>query len=192
MLALRRSSVLGIVILILIALWIGISDNPLEVPLFIGENNTLKQRPDFVMSSFSSRKYGIDGQPQYRINAAQLTHFEQKQTAELKAPNIIIFNEPNPPWQATSNHGVVQELDTSVHLFGDVRLKKQVPSQDAAPWLIQSEEITIYPEKDIIESKSDIVITGKDLKIEAVGMLANTQNKTIALHHNVKGQHNLR
>ena len=183
----RIFSLFGILATLGILIWVWKSDNPLEVPIFHAEKSS--RDSDFMMENFVSKQYNASGELHYKLSASRLTHYPHNQTALIESPLVNFYNDQQAPWVAKSRSGLLREESESLILSGQVTISQDPLPAEKLPWLIASEQLTLYPKQNTILTTAPVAISGEQQYISAIGMHANTQSQRIKLLKQVRGQH---
>lgn len=149
---------------------------------FLDENNPLpdvedltRNDADLYMLDATIKQYSDDGKLHHELSAERFTHFPLTDWTTLVTPNIILFSDDAIPWAITARQGRMI-TDSSfreevVELWGDVLAVKQNP--DGSFINIQSEELTVYPERDYAETDKNVYIDDNSGRTTAAAMQAN-------------------
>lgn len=190
-------SLLGFLAMLSILFWVWKSTYPLETTLFTKPQNS--QRSDFMLENFTSRQFDQSGQLHYELNAKQLMHYPHNRSALLEQPHVTFYNDRQAPWVAVSRSGLIQEADESLILSGQVTIRQDLSNADDAyhtsrggPWLIESEQFTLYPKRNVITSDKRVTVASRNMQMQSMGMHANTLYHTIILTDQVRGHHTSR
>ncbi|MDG1204497.1 MAG: LPS export ABC transporter periplasmic protein LptC [Pseudomonadales bacterium] len=151
---------------------------------YISESETLitekptfaKNDPDLYMLKANILQYNNQGTKQHRIKADRLTHFPLTDITTLVEPNIMLYpTERRPePWDITSRHGrllpQVQVRDEVVELWDHVLAIRNNSNGNFIQ--IQTESLTVYPDKDYAETNQKVFIDENSGRTIAGGMKA--------------------
>jgi len=151
---------------------------------YMSENETLiteqptfaKNDPDLYMLKANILQYTNEGAKQHRIKADRLTHFPLTDITTLVEPNMVLYpTERRPdPWDITSRHGrllpKVQVRDEVVELWDHVLAVRNAGNGKFIQ--IQTQSLTIYPDKDYAETNQKVFIDENSGRTIAGGMKA--------------------
>ena len=132
-----------------------------------------KNDPDLYM--LSARIMQFNGGLQRELSAERFTHFPLTDLTTLGAPNLVLFTDDGIPWSITAKHGRLLSKSTFreevVELWDDVLAVKQDP--DGRFINIQSQGLTVYPEREYAETAQKVYIDANSGRTTAAGMQAH-------------------
>ena len=102
---------------------------------------------------------------------------------------MVAFDIKNPlrPWQVASRNGEVFQGGEKVLLTGDVYAWQNTNFN--ARNELRSQQLVLFPDKHVAESKKHVLITTPDGQTAGTGMWANLQQERFKLLKKVKGIH---
>ena len=131
--------------------------------------------PDLYMLDATIRQYSDNGELDHELSAERFTHFPLTDLTTLTTPSLILFSNDSIPWAITAKHGrLLQESsfrEEAVELWENVLAIKQQP--DGRFINIQTESLTVYPERDYAETDKKVYIDDNNARTTAAGMQAN-------------------
>jgi lipopolysaccharide export system protein LptC len=135
----------------------------------------LEDEPDLYMQTVTITQYQEDGTVRYQLSADQIRHFEGDQLTRLVAPDLSLYNHPEPPWEIASDRGYIRKRPNSagveeevVYLRDNVVLYKARSSGETMT--IRSPAFYIYPERQYAETDEDVMIDTEVGRTSAHGM----------------------
>lgn len=139
-----------------------------------------KDEPDVYMVNATVKQFDSKGKIQHIVSASRFTHYSQSQITTLSLPVIELFmDSASDPWTILSSEGSILpekgEAFETLELWGKVSASRTYADGDLVN--IESENLTVIPDKEFIESKSDISITNAISVTEAGGMSAFLKKK---------------
>lgn len=135
--------------------------------------------PDLYMVDVDITQFDETGARQHKITAARLTHFPLTDITTLKTPAMTLFprGEGKLPWDIVAKHG---RLLPKVALREEIiELWEQVHAaqvDDGGNFIhIRTDSLTVYPEKDYLETDQIVTISDNTGSTKASGMKAYLQ-----------------
>lgn len=141
---------------------------------------TARNEPDLYMVDARITQFSTTGDPQHAINAERMTHFPLTDVTTLKVPNIVLYSEEAPsPWHIIATNGRLLPKsslsDETVELWDQVLASRE--NEDGDFVNIQTESMTVYPERDFAETREPVTIDNQTSRTSAGGgMKANLGN----------------
>ncbi len=156
----------------------------------------LTQGPDYFMYGTVSTLMDETGEPRHRLQTAYLAHFSQTNQTELTEAHLTFHQRDGSLWVIKANRGTVFQETEQIQLAGDVVIER--PPQDtvvperaqdilSAGIKIKTDRLHIDPNGQIAQTEDPVTISAEDARVNAVGMKANLQTKTVELLANVRG-----
>ena len=136
----------------------------------------LADEPDLLMQGASITQFQDDGSIQYRLQAREIRHFEDRRFTRLLGPDLELHSEPDPPWRVTSERG---EIHGTAGAPGGERvlLRDAVVVHQAGAGsefiTIRSAALDLYPERKYAETEQDVMIDTEVGRTAARGMQAD-------------------
>lgn len=139
------------------------------------EDETTRNDPDLYMLNATISEYSDEGRLQHILSADRFTHFPLTDLTTLKAPKIELKPHDAPhPWQISSTEGRL--LSASRYREEIVELWDQVlanqSSSDGRFIQIQTRSLTVYPEREYLETDEKVYIDNETGRTTAAGMKA--------------------
>ncbi|MFT4712867.1 MAG: lipopolysaccharide export system protein LptC [Candidatus Azotimanducaceae bacterium] len=140
-----------------------------------------KNEPDLYMVNATIYQYDELGQPKHQIKTTRLTHYPATDITTLDMPRVKIYLEDiTSPWDIESNFGRLtpKSVDKSLPNRDDevVELWEKVFAQRtqlAGDFVnIQTEQMTVYPDKDYLESRVKVYLDDQSGRTTAGAMNA--------------------
>ncbi len=130
---------------------------------------------DLYMLDATIKQFSDDGKLHHELSAARFTHFPLTDWTTLVSPNIILLSDDAIPWAITAEHGRMitnsSFREEVVELWGNVLAIKQNP--DGSFINIQTQELTVYPERDYAETETKVYIDDNSGRTTAAAMQAS-------------------
>lgn len=142
--------------------------------------------PDQFMNGAIFNRMDMTGKLQDQFTAVHLVHYIQNNATYFSKPNLLVFNNNQPPWHITADNGYAIHGDSVINIDQNVRIE-QAANQSRAHTLIKTSKLTIYPDKKL--ATSDQFVTGiqPGATITAVGLRADMLHNTVNLLSQVHG-----
>lgn len=130
---------------------------------------------DLYMHDATIRQFSDNGMLHHELSAERFTHFPLTDWTTLVSPNIVLFSDDAVPWAITAQQGRMitnsSFREEVVELWGNVLAIKQNP--DGSFINIQTQELTVYPERDYAETDKKVYIDDNSGRTTAASMQAN-------------------
>lgn len=167
----NNRTILTIIVILLIAMAINWlletgEDDPKQV-------SPVKDEPDLYMINANIRQFDENGSLQHVITADEFIHYSLSQITSLSSPVINLFTEgESEPWAIMSSDGKIlpekEEHPETLELWGDVSAVKSYTDGDFVN--IQSDSLKVIPDKDFVETDSEVLIRNASGATRAGGM----------------------
>jgi lipopolysaccharide export system protein LptC len=150
------------------------------------------QGPDYFMYDTVSTILDESGKLKHRLETAYLAHFPDDNRTELEHAHLTLHQQDGSLWSVKANRGRLYQETEQLYLTGDVVIEKPQnadPSENdpQAGIKIQTDRLEIDRNLQIAQTADPVVISNQDLHVDAVGMKANFQTKSVELLANVRG-----
>ncbi len=161
----------------------------------IGHNTPLKAKTDdAVIDAFATEVHltNLDetGQVSTQVYTPALMHYSKSNHTQLTSPALTVYIKKQPPWHITSHTGVLNNKTEEVNLLDHVNLHQdEGPTNEEVT--IQTEALTVYPDKKTAMTNSPITLSSHSTHISAVGLHANLTAGTLELKTNARGQYEI-
>ncbi|MCB1668798.1 MAG: LPS export ABC transporter periplasmic protein LptC [Pseudomonadales bacterium] len=144
---------------------------------------------DGYMLDTDTKKYNQEGLLNYTLKTSETRYFKRRDRFEMDTPEMVVFDIKNPlrPWQVASRNGEVFQGGEKVLLTGDVYAWQNTNFN--ARNELRSQQLVLFPDKHVAESKKHVLITTPDGQTAGTGMWANLQQERFKLLKKVKGIH---
>ena len=152
----------------------------------LSESNIAKNNePDFYMRDAKSVEYNQLGKVRFRFKATDVNHFPQGDFTLVNNPDMTLFRKGS-PWNIISKEGHISPDGKIITLTKDVKLRGGTPEQ---PLQMETQSITILPDKNLAKTKQKVLIINNSGRINAKGMNAYLDENRMELLSNVKVRH---
>ena len=140
-----------------------------------------KNEPDLYMVNAIIDQYDERGQPKHKIKALKLTHYPATDITTLEMPRVKIYLEDTAsPWDIESNFGRLTPKSNNqslpnreeevVELWERVFAQQTRLSGDFVN--IRTEQMTVYPDRDYLESRVKVYLDDQSGRTTAGAMNA--------------------
>ena len=140
-----------------------------------------KNEPDLYMVNAIIDQYDERGQPKHKIKALKLTHYPATDITTLEMPRVKIYLEDTAsPWDIESNFGRLTPKSNNqslpnreeevVELWERVFAQQTRLSGDFVN--IRTEQMTVYPDRDYLESRVKVYLDDQSGRSTAGAMNA--------------------
>jgi LPS export ABC transporter protein LptC len=131
--------------------------------------------PDLYMLNAAISQFDSDGQLQHVLTASRFTHFPLTDLTTMKSPSINLDAKGGESaWVISSEDGRLlpasRYREEIVELWNRVLAASSEPSGDFIN--IQTESLTVYPEREYLETDQKVYIDSQSGRTTAAGMKA--------------------
>ncbi len=118
----------------------------------------LREEPDLHLEDVYIEQYQDDGALQYSLRAQRVLHFEHDHT-RMAAPELLLFDPPNPPWRISAAQGqfVGRAGREELLLQGHVALRREADERFRFI-SVHTPLLRVYPAQRRVETDQDVII----------------------------------
>ncbi len=146
----------------------------------------VRHDPDYYMENFESTSLDEMGRPAYQLDAENMLHFPDDDSATLEKPHLIVFRGEEEFWDIRAESGLVLNKGESVILQGEVIILRVRPGHGEALQVYTS-DLTVRPDEKYVETDAEVTIKDGQGVTRAVGMWADLNRRRVELLSNVRG-----
>jgi lipopolysaccharide export system protein LptC len=168
-----RALMLGIIILIVTIAtnWLLDEGPPPD------EGELKRNDPDLYMLNATIKQFTDQGELHHDLGAQRFTHFPLTDLTTMLEPNLRILTTNDEPWFITADNGRLLSKSTFreevVELWDNVLAIRQ--NDDGRFVNIQTESLTVYPEREYAETDQKVTIDDNASRTTAAGMKVHFQ-----------------
>jgi len=134
-----------------------------------------RNEPDLYMLNATISQFNPEGELQHRIAANRFTHFPLTDLTTMKFPALALGRaRDSDPWEITSSEGRIlpssDYREEIVELWNNVLASRL--SNGSTFVNIQTNSLSVYPERDYAETDEPVFIDNKSGRTTAAGMKA--------------------
>ena len=134
-----------------------------------------RNAPDLYMLNATISQFDSEGELQHRIAANRFTHFPLTDLTTMKFPALVLGRaKGSEPWEITSSEGRIlpssDYREEIVELWNNVLASQMI--DDSSFVNIQTNSLTVYPERDYVETDEPVFIDNQSGRTTAAGMKA--------------------
>lgn len=152
------------------------------------EQNIHKKMANTFFNFAEIINFNETGRPKSKIIGDQIFHYPDQEDSEIINPNISLFREQGNPVKITADHGWMNKEGTRIFLKGHTIITRE-KSADNQYSQLKTPELTIWPNKDYVETDKAVKITTDTTIATGVGMKAYLDKEHYYLLNNVTGRH---
>ena len=148
----------------------------LDQATHVGESrNDGKERhdPDFIVDSFTVRRYDTDGHLQHLLTAKKMLHYTDDDSTEVNLPALSYFGSGRRTDVAAPRAWLGPE-GKELRLLDDVHLVQQATATEPAT-LLTTTELLVYPDEEIARSDKPVTISQGASVITGSGLEADNR-----------------
>lgn len=169
-------------ILALLTFWINRSVHP---PQHRPDSNN-RHDPDYILNNFVTTKTDQYGNVLYELHAAEMKHFPDDDSTELKLPKLVQYTDGKPNTHITSKRGLVSSNGEQVQFMDDVVLVREAYA-DRGEMTLLTQYLKVTPDSGIATTDKPVVIKqAPKTVIHGTGMIYNKKQQTIQLLNNAR------
>ena len=133
------------------------------------------EEPDLLIEDAVIRQFRASGAIRYLLRSPLIEHFESDALTHLTDPDLMLHDEPEPPWRVTAERGVIRNAaqgnragEEEVELIDDVQMLQVF--EDGRRYDLRTPQITIFPAREYAETDQNVMITTHAGRTKAVGL----------------------
>lgn len=115
-------------------------------------------------------------------------HYPSDDSISLTTPLFTLFLKNKESWQLSACYGKLKESNDLLQFWNNVKLEQKQGSSNKTVSTLTTSTLTIHLKEKMAETSAPVVITQINQEVQAVGLHANFNTKTIQLLSRVKGQ----
>jgi lipopolysaccharide export system protein LptC len=144
--------------------------------------------PDYILSDIVLRKLDQDGQLEYTLHAAEVRHYPDDDTTDLKSPNLIQHKgeDDKPPVTVSADRGILSNDNERIDLYDNVRIY-QPPFGKDEELIATMDQLTAFPDSETAFTKSPVLITRGKSWVKGIGMQVNNRTRTYVIESQAVG-----
>ena len=138
-------------------------------------NLTPRNAPDLYMLNATISQFDSEGELQHRIAANRFTHSPLTDLTTMKFPELALGRaKGTEPWEITSSEGRIlpssDYREEIVELWNNVLASQKIDGSSFVN--MQTNSLTVYPERDYVETDEPVFIDNQSGRTTAAGMKA--------------------
>ncbi|MGV3582771.1 MAG: LPS export ABC transporter periplasmic protein LptC [Methylophilus sp.] len=142
--------------------------------------------PDYMMHSFVTTQTDTNGVLRYVLAAAEMMHYPDDDTTELKRPKFTQYTLDKPYTSIQGQRGFVSSDGEKIEVLDHVKVIRQ-GTADSGEMQLLTERLMIEPNKDLATTNSPVMIKqAPKTVVTGVGMIFDKKNQTMKLLNNVR------
>ena len=149
-------------------------------------DGNLRHDPDAIAENFMVRRFDQTGHLKYRLNAAQLTHFPDDDTSDLKSPTLISYRPAAPPVTITAKYAKATAKGETVFLWDDVSITRAATAE-RPEMIARMPELTAQPDAGLAFTGSPVEVTQGQSWLKGVGAHLDNNTSILTLQSQVTG-----
>lgn len=162
-----------------------------EQPSIVETEDTIDMRQtqsDYYLSEFNTRRFGLDGTVEYRIEGLTLAHYPDDDRSEITAPKLQL-RRGDIDWKVRSNAGRYDPAPNLFTLNGEVTVTRTLQDSGATAITLTSESLRITTDSNLIETDDLIEITAPTWRLQSTGLRGAMDDAQLSLLSNVIGRY---
>lgn len=178
----RMTAILAIILLLVLiaaSYWYAVRASYSNLKYVPNENS-----PDFIAKDISMVQFDKNGLAKSKIQAQEIKHYSDDRLSMIE-PRAISVAPNEQVTKASAQTGRSDDGGETFIFEGDVRIVREA-SEKTALTQIETQRVTVYPEKNLIESDTHVVMTSGRDRMEGDGLVYDNIEQTIEIKKNVK------
>ena len=147
-------------------------------------DETYRNDPDIYMLNATIAEYNESGELRNIVSSARFTHFPLTDLTTLKNPQIEL--RPNARWEISANEGRLLSASTYreeiIELWDNVLANQSEGTNKFVQ--IQTRSLTVYPDRNYLETDEKVFIDNEKGRTTAAGMKAFLDTKNFHFFSN--------
>ncbi|MDP2793455.1 MAG: LPS export ABC transporter periplasmic protein LptC [Sulfurisoma sp.] len=140
--------------------------------------------PDFIVDSFTVRRFNAEGALQHTLAATRMLHYPDDDTTTVIAPRVTFH--ATPPTQLTAEQARVSKDAKSVRLERDVRLSRGTEAGRLTTEVTTS-RLDVMPDLETASTDAPVTITQGRSVIAGNGLIVDNKTRQTILLGPVRG-----
>lgn len=136
--------------------------------------------PDYIVSGAVLRKLDANGLLKYTLKAADIRHYPDDDSTDMREPHIVFLHPTRPPITVSAARGHANADGEQVDFYDNVRVERGPTKKDEA-LIATMPQLTVLPDDDRAYTKSPVLITQGKSWIKGVGMQVDSRAQTYLL-----------
>ena len=151
-------------------LWMGKGGASFDIPKII---------PDLKIEGVHLTR-AVAGKTEWELRAKSADFFREEGVTRLENPKVVFIGKGDKRIELTGSKGEVFNNTNDVAVSGDVRIV------NSDGYALQSDFLRYFSEKKIVTTESKVIMKGKGIDIEGVGMVADIEQDRVFIKKSVK------
>lgn len=169
-------------LLALLTLWIERTVQPPERKT----DGSTRHDPDYILNNFITTSTNANGDLRYRLSAAEMRHYPDDDSTELKQPKFTQYTTDKPYTRIEGDRGLVSSDGENVQFMDNVIVVRQA-SADKGEMTLRTDYLNIRPDDEIATTDRPVVITqAPKTVVHGIGMIYDKKQQTLKLLKKVR------
>lgn len=144
--------------------------------------------PDAFMEDVVATIMNKEGTPSFKVTTPKMIHYASNDSTDIQKPNVIIFRQSPNPWHIKSDYAKATQGISQILFWSHVIIQHEADKENPTTTM-QTDALTVYPEKQTARTDLAITITQPDAIVHATGMLADMNDGTVKLLSKAQGEY---
>ena len=150
------------------------------------DNADHRHDPDAIVDNFTLSRLNEQGIPQYSLTARRMVHFDDDDSTELAAPQVVKRGE-GPTVTITAERGTVTRDGEEAFFHGNV-LVVRAATPEREELRVRTNYLHVLAEKNIARTDQAVTISEGRSVLSGVGMEFDESARRFALFSKVRGR----
>lgn len=138
-------------------------------------------QPDYALAGFTLTEMDDSGRPGHTLVAETLYHYPERAESVLDRPRMRFFEDGRATWHVTADQGIVSDVDRSVFLNGDVRVRHDADADPESGFEILTGELNVWPDERRAITADAVTILHHGGVTRSIGMTAELDARQVHL-----------
>jgi lipopolysaccharide export system protein LptC len=140
--------------------------------------------PDYLVSNFTTTTYSRDGKAETVLSAAQMLHYPDDDSTELKAPRVMQAKPAQPRFTVQADRGQVSREGDEIFLYDNVVLVREADALRPEARMTTS-FLHIVRDRSLVRTDREVQFQEDGRSLTGRGMEYFNATRELLLHSNV-------
>lgn len=143
---------------------------------------------DYYLSGMTATTLDAQGRVRDELHVDRLVHYKLRGGAALAQPRMTRHRPSGPPLRIEARQGWADDGNTVLEFTGAVRMLTQ-RTADSAPIEARMTELSVFPQRDLVTTDSDVVLKTAGMELSGRGLEAYGAEGRVVLKSAVRSRY---
>ncbi len=148
--------------------------------------NMQQTQSDYYLEDFTTRKFDMSGNLEYRVSGKNLLHYPDDDRSEILAPTVILLRE-GIRWDITSARGELRRSPDTFTLEGSVQLERAIEGEHDLS--IRTDQLSVRTDTNEVSTDLPIEVIADGWQMSSVGLESRIDEGKLIFLSKVKGHY---